>query len=136
MQPSCAQLGRRSQGMGRCGRERGEVGVSPAVLGAGSWWLGASAYPQIPSTQTLFCAPSALFLWPCWCLWPRAGGSLGMWLPGDSTFTDCRLVNPTGPALGHSVCARLQSDQSYFPTQFLLLGINQSKKAAWTDHCH
>lgn len=98
--------------------------------------LGVSACPQIPSTQALFCGPSALFPWPCWHLQPRAGGSLGMWLPGDSTFTDCRLMNPTGPALGHSVCALLQSDQSYFPTQFLFLGINQSKKAAWTDRCH
>lgn len=136
MQPSCAQLGWRSQGLGRRGRERGEVGVLPAVLCAGSLWLGASACPQIPSTQALFCALSALFPWPCWHLQLRAGGSLGLWLPGDSTFTNCRLVNPTGPALGHSVCALLQSDQSYFPTQFLLLDINQSKRAAWTDHCH
>lgn len=59
-----------------------------------------------------------------------------LWLPGDSAFTDCRLMNPTGLALGHSVCAPLQSDQSYFPTRFLLLGINQSKRAAWTDHRH
>lgn len=98
-------------------------------------WLSASVCPQIPSTRALFCAPSALFPWPCWHLKPRAGGSLSMWLPGDSTFTACRLTNPTGPALGHGVCAPLQSHQSYFPTQFPLLGINQPKRAAWTDRC-
>lgn len=80
-------------------------------------------------------SPSALFPRPHWHPQPGAGGSHGTWLPGDSTFTDYRLINPMGPALDRSVCAPLHSDQSHFPTRFLLLGINRSKKAAWTDHC-
>lgn len=89
---------------------------------------------QVPAHEP-FCAPPALFPRPHWHPQPGAGGSHGRQLPGDTTFTDCRLINPTGPALDRRVCAPLQSDQSHFPTRFLLLGINQSKKAAWADHC-
>lgn len=135
MQPSCVQLDRHGWGAGRRRRERGEVGASPAVLGTGKLLLGASACPGSPGTRALARAPSALFPRPCWHPQLRAGGSHGMRLPGDSTFTNCRLINPRGPALDRSVCAPLQSDQSHFPTRFLLLGINQSKKAAWTDRC-
>lgn len=103
-----------------------------SAQGNGAWVRQRAL--QIPAHEP-FCAPSALFPRPRWHLQPRAGGSHGTQLPGDSTFTDCRLINPMGPALDRSVCAPLQSDQSHFPTRFLLLGINQSKKAAWADHC-
>lgn len=89
---------------------------------------------RVPAHEP-FCAPSALFPRPRGQPQPRAGGSRGTRLPGDATFTGCGLINPTGPALDSSVCAPLQSDQSPFPTRFLFLGVNQSKKGAWTDHC-
>lgn len=117
------------RGAGRRRRERGEVGSSPAVLCAGKLHPGASACPASLGTRALLCPLCPL---PPALLSPAAegGGSHGTQLPGDSTFTRRRLINPTGPALDRSVCAPLQSHQSHFLTRLLLLGINQPKKGA------